>query len=185
LRAAAGVGIFTAVTVSTAVYYLAVMAFTGLTYIFIRPRSYLTGFLILTLIYVAVLAGLFISGTNNRRDIQRRQAEKSRSLDVAMLLQALGRDLAKTAAAAPDGGRAVMDSFKAMQERLGASTPFGRSDKPAVVSMENQIVTKLRAIGAQASSAGGAGDGAFFESLAAQLGEAKTMIMDREKLMFV
>ena len=183
MRAAFGVPVFASVTITTVLYYLAVMVFTGVTYVFIRPKSYLIISLLLTLVYIAVLAGLFISGTNSRRDGMRRDTERAMTHDVNMLLLALKRTLSEATGGSLEGSRAVMAAFGELEERLQASTPFGRSAKPAVIQMETQIVAKLNSIGTSASNA--PADGALYESLASQLHEAKTMIMDRERLMFV
>ena len=183
MRAAFGVPVFASVTITTVLYYLAVMVFTGVTYLFIQPKNYLIISLLLTLVYIAVLAGLFISGTNSRRDGMRRDGERSMTRNVNMLLLALKRTLAEATAGNPEGRRAVMAAFGELEERLQASTPFGRSVKPAVTNMETQIVEKLNTIGTSASNT--QADGALYELLTSQLQEAKTMIMDRERLMFV
>ncbi len=181
LRAAFGVGISVSATILTAVYYLAVMVFTGFTYLFIIPKTYLIIYLILTLVYIAVLAGLFISGSNNQRDVARRATEKAMTLDISMLMLALKRSLAEMTAGSADGGKTVLAVFREMEERLSASTPFGRSSKPAVINMETQIAAKLNLIISKAAAEGDAGR----EAVIMLLKETKTMIMDREKLILV
>lgn len=111
--------------------------------------------------------------------------EKAMMVDMGMLLMTLRRSLTETAAGSPDGGRAVLSAFDDMEERFQASTPFGRSQKPAVIGMETQIASKLNAISAAAAAGNTTGDGAFYDSLVRQLMETKTMIIDREKFMFV
>ena len=184
IRSVFGVAVYASTTVITAVYYLAVMVFTGVTYLFITPRTYLITYLIITLVYVAVLAGLFISGHNYGRDTARRAMEKAMTLDINLLLQTLKRNLTGLTAGNTEDGNTVLAAYLEMEERLAASTPFGRSSKPAVINMETQIASKLNLISTQAAANNG-GDKAFYESLVSQLQEAKTMIMDREKLMFV
>ena len=185
LRSSFGVAILTAVIITTAVYYLAVMVFTGVTYLFIRPKTYLIYYLILTLVYVGVNAGLFVSGHNNQRDVHRQATEKAMTLDINTLMLTLKRNLVQLTASGHDDTKAVMTAFAELEERMGASTPFGRSPKPPVINMETQVFAKLNAINTQALSGNPAGDSAYYESIASQLREARTMIMDREQLMFV
>jgi len=139
-----GIGTYTSALIATLFYYVFVMIYTGVTYITISSKWYLVVILFITLIYIAVIAGLRISGTNKVQDMEKQGLEQSKVLDVTLQLMTIEENIKKSYSfVEKESYDAMITSFNEMSERLKASTPFGRIRKPGVLHLENQIILKL------------------------------------------
>jgi hypothetical protein len=169
----------------TILFYLFVMVFTGITYITISPKAYIVSILIATLVYISTIAGLYLSGTKKAADVEAQQVERSKSLDITLQMMELERGLKGTSGLVEDTAhQAMLEAFSSLNERLKASTPFGRSAKPAVLNMEDQIKDKLSRISEDAGLLTEAEEREkTTKTIVNSLKETKDLIMQREKLM--
>lgn len=131
---------------SSVIFYLATMAFTALNYDRITPTWYSIIALIMLLVYVAVVAGLYFSGTKKSEDIVKQENEKSQTADIKILMLSTRDTLKrlKGIAAVADAdvdllGKAVEKAF----ERIDFGTPFGRIGKDIIIKQEKLIAGKI------------------------------------------
>lgn len=139
--------VYTSVLISTVFYYVFVMVFTGMTYIAISPKWYVIIILIATLIYIAIVSGLRISGIIKNKDMEKQELEHTKVLDINLQLMNIEENIKKAYDFVEKVSyNEIIEAFNDMNERLKLSTPFGRVTKPAVLNLENQIILKLCAI---------------------------------------
>jgi len=142
-----GIGVYTSALISTFLYYLFVMVFTGLTYFTISSKWYMIFTLIGLLLYVAVISGLYISGINKKQDIVKNEIERDKVLDLKIQLMTLNESINKCCDFIEKADYSEMiKSFNQLNERAESSTPFGRIDKPVVEKFETQIKLELSEI---------------------------------------
>lgn len=139
-----GVGVYASTAISTILYYLFVMVFTGISYISISTKWYMIIFLIATLIYFAIISGLYAAGVNKSKDVIRQMVEKENVLDVNLQLMDIMENIKSCSSTIEKASyMAVIAAYDDMEERLKSSTPFGRTIKPIVLKSERQIIDKL------------------------------------------
>ncbi len=180
-----GVGIFVSSLVSTLLYYIFVMAYTGIRYIAISPKWYIVTMLIATLIYIAIIAGLYISGINKNKDLVKQETEQSKVLNINIQLMEINENIKSGCDfLGKESYNAIIEAFNDMHERLKASTPFGRTTKPIAVNLENQIALKLNVIGDNVISLKSPNDNqATCKLIIDSLNDVKSLIINREKLL--
>lgn len=125
----------------TTALYLFMIVFTGINYAFITPRSYIIYILIVFIFYFLVVTGLYLSGVNNRTQIENQYFERKNVLYVNDWITSIQNVLNKTART--EQSLNWINSFEHLVERLNASTPFGRIQTQSVIDQENLIVTHL------------------------------------------
>lgn len=142
-----GVAVASAFIVLTTLYYLFVMIYTGIVYPFVSVRWYLIVTLLALGVFVIAATALLLLGRQKKEDDTNQNAEKSNTLNVTVLLLNIGGGI--------EGCRNIlsnedflllMTSYNTLKERLDASTPFGRVNRPVVTTIENQIISKLSEI---------------------------------------
>lgn len=143
----AGAGVYAPLITCTILYYLFIMIFTGIAYIAITAKIYLIISLIVTLIYIAAVSGLYVSGINRREDMEKQEFEKAMVMEVTLQLLNIGESIKSCRDFVEKTDYDEMtEAFDDMNERLRASTPFGRIAKSLVLSLENDIISKLSEI---------------------------------------
>ncbi len=179
-----GVAAYSSALVSTFLYYLFVMFFTGYNYLSISPKWYVISILIATLVYVAILAGLYIAGVNKNTDASKQQIEQAKVLDVNLQIMNINDAvLSCSDFVDPETYTAMKEAFFDMKERLMASTPFGRTIKPIVVNLENQIFAKLTEIQNNIMALKSTNpNNENCKSITDTFVEVKTLIINRERL---
>lgn len=139
-----GIGAYVPALTSTILYYIFVMAFTGITYIGISSKWYIISILITTLVYIGTISGLYVSGNNNTSNMEKQAIEQENVLNVTLQLMKINENIKSCNNLLEKSSyMAVMEAFIDMEERLKVSTPFGRTIKPIVLNLENQIIQKL------------------------------------------
>lgn len=180
-----GVASYSSLLVATILYYITTIAFTGIVYSTITTRWYLIFSLLFLLVYIFIIAGLYISGLNNREDIIRQATEKKKMLDANMQLMKINDSIR--------GCRGIIESdkygtitgeFDLLKERFLASTPFGRVAKPVIIELEakmldqliilNDTILLLKAEKEQKKA---------LEDTLRLISDVKAMVINREKLM--
>lgn len=181
------VPIYASLLTSTLIYFIAVMTVTNLFYHFISVRFYLLLFFGLTLFYVLVLLGTYAASVNNKHTTHRMEQERAGVADITGRLLMIGENLRKSkGSVSPEEYTSMVRAFDAMDERIKSSTPFGRSEKPAVADAERHILQKLAMLNANvAQMSAAAPEKEPCEKLAEDMGEIRNMVMNREKLMVV
>ena len=142
-----GVAVSGAFIIWSSVFYLFVMVYTGVVYSFVSVQHYLIVTLIALLVYVVVAASLFIVGKRKKDDDRQQEREKTNTLNVNILLLNIAKSIecCRRNLSSEDYWLLVT-AYNAMKERMDASTPFGRINRPVVTTVENQIVSKLSEI---------------------------------------
>ena len=179
-----GVGAYASALICTFLFYIFVMVFTGVTYIGITPRWYVIITLIATLLYILVILGLCISGLNKNKDMLNQETEKAKVLDVTLQLMTIDANIKSCSNFVEEESyAAINEAFVNMDERITASTPFGRITKPVVINLEDQIVLKLSAISDDVTSLKSISDQQkACKSVVESLSDVKNLIINREKL---
>lgn len=148
-----GVGVYSSLLASTLLYYLSTMVFTGATYILIAPKRYVLLFLLITLVYILVVFGLFVSGVTKNQDLVRKEKEKEKMLDLNLLLFRINDNLRKSKDYVDELCYfELSNAYTEMEERIRRSTPFGSTGKPVIENLETKILTKLQEINESISS---------------------------------
>ena len=180
-----GVGATASAVIISILFYLFVMAFTGLTYIAITPRGYVTTILVGLLAYLSIMAGLYVSGNKKISDLADHQAEQRKGMEITLQMINIEQSLKvsrKFVEEAPY--QTMLKAFNSLNERLKASTPFGRTSTPSVLTMEEQIPEELTDI---SRDVGMLSDVESREerimAIVDSLVKAKDLLVHREKLM--
>lgn len=178
-----GIGVYDSVLLSTFLYYLATMIFTGLTYIWISPKWYLVLFLITSLIYVVTLSALYVAGMNNSHDRMRQENEKERTLDLNLQLMYVNDNLMESKNFVDSSYYDEMvAAYADLVERIKASTPFGRILKPIVQDVENKIIDRLIGINEKVILLRKTDDSQDKQRINESFMEIKSLVINREKL---
>ena len=179
-----GVGVYASAAISTFLYYIFVMVFTAVTYIGISPKSYLITIFIVTLVYIAIVSGLYIAGLNKNQDVIKQEREQAKVLDVTLQLMNINENLKSCSDfVEQESYIAMIEVFNDMNERFKASTPFGRITKPIVQNIENQIITTLFSLNDDVTLLNKTNENQkACESIIRVLTDIKALIKNREKL---
>jgi len=179
-----GVGVYASILTNTIIYYMFVMLFTGITYIEISSKWYMISFLFATLIYITIVFGLYVSGMNKNKDMQRQEIENNKVLDITMKLMNINESIIKSSELVEKSYYTeIIKSFSDMEERLKSSTPFGRITKPIVQNVENKIISKLSDINDEAILLKTLEENQkVCKSIIEALNDVKSLIINREKL---
>jgi hypothetical protein len=161
------------------------MVFTGISYISISPKWYIITYFIISLLYIAVILGLYISGSNKSKDILQTKVEQSEVLNTKLQLITLDENIKSCRdTVGKYNYDAIVAAYNDMSERLAASTPFGRTTKPVVIEFEKQISSKLSAINDDILSLKtSTEDESSGEVIIKALTDTKISIINREKLL--
>lgn len=182
-----GVGAYASMLATSIMYYLFVMIYTGFVYLVISPRSYVITFLIVTLAYVVIMAGLYSSGINHSNDMIRQNSEKVRVIDINVQLMNIEEGIISCSKnIEKDKQDALVSVFEAMKERLLASTPFGRISKPNVLDLEDKLTSKFFALNETVQLLSSVSDKQdIYESVIQSISEIKTLVVNREKMILL
>jgi len=179
-----GIGVYVSALISTFLYYVFVMIYTGVTYIGISPKWYLISIFTVTLLYIMVVAGLYIAGVYKNKDMDKQEAEQRKVLNITMQLMTINENIKSCCDSVEQASYAALnEAFNDMDERLKSSTPFGRITKPVVLNIENQIISELFAINDNVVLLNGTNENQkTCEFITRLLKEVKALIVNREKL---
>ncbi|MBC3805337.1 hypothetical protein GH808_13015 [Acetobacterium fimetarium] len=178
-----GTAMTASLLMSTVLYYLFVMIFTGLNYITISPKWYIVIFLITTLVYAFIVLGLYSSGVNKSKDMIKHGIEQGKVQNVKLQLIEIKKNIMSTINFMTKENHAKMvEAFDSMNERLNASTPFGRTNKTVILDYEDQIHAKLTSINEDILLLNASNDETG-KSITEALMDVKALIIYREKLM--
>lgn len=160
------------------------MIFTGITYIYISQKWYMIIFLVATLLYIAIVSGIYISGVNKSEDMQRQELEHAEVLNITLQLMNINESITKSSELVEKSYYTeMMKSFNDMEERLKASTPFGRTPKPIIQSLENKISSKLSDVNDEVILLKTLEENQkTCKSIIETLNDIKSLIINREKL---
>lgn len=179
-----GVGVYASALISTSLYYVFVMIFTGAAYLWISPKWYIISTLIVTLVYIAIAAGLYIAGIKKSEDIIKQKAEQVKVMDINLQLMTINENIKNCRDSVEQVSYFAMnEAFNDMNERLKSSTPFGRITKPVVLNMEDQIISTLFKLNDDVVSLNNTNDNEITcRSITRALTDVKSLIVNREKL---
>lgn len=142
-----GLASYISMLIVTVLYYALIFIFTWATYISISPKWYLIATLTATLVYFSITAGLYISGSKKGADSSNQKLQGDRALGVKVLLMNIKSELLSLQNVIDKlNYNAIMAIFNEMEERVLASTPFGRKSEPAIDNLERQINYNLSTI---------------------------------------
>ena len=129
-------------------------------------------------IFVLFISLIAAFARRNAQSIAAGNAERAFKGNVALMLSDMQAALAAREddpAAAP-----VMEAFRALKERINASTPFGRiQGNPAVADLEYRIMGNLNHLLSELRTSFSDGD---ISKIYGLMEETRTMVMNRERL---
>ena len=180
-----GVANYASILIATLAYYFAMLVFTGFNYLFITVRGYLIWHLIITLAYVSVVIGLYLSGVQKRNDMESQAHEKDQVLNMKLQVMQMQNQLAllQSSLNRLDFQR-IESAFLQMQERLNASTPFGRNTQSIMVQQEQLISNQMGQVESMMKQLSSLDAGTHtVEEVVQSLEGLRNAIVNREKLM--
>lgn len=179
-----GIGIFISALIVTVFYYGFIMTFTWATYILISPKWYLIAILTATLSYLLIITGLYIAGSKKGADCANQEVQSSKGKNNKTLLMNIRNELGRLQnIVEKQSYNSTLATLNEMEERLMASTPFGRNTEPVIDTLEQQIYFNLSSIIDELTLMKNAnGSTIDFLEIKNQMVEVKNQIYNREKL---
>jgi len=139
-----GIGSYASMISITILYYVIVMIYTGLVYAVSTNKGYAITDLVITLFYLVVIAGLYISGANHKLDSTSQDSEKEKTMNVNLQLMNIYDTIKKSSDFIEvEKYNEIMNNFELAKERFSTSSPFGRISKSTVIDIETHIMLKL------------------------------------------
>ncbi|WP_458414828.1 hypothetical protein ACNQFZ_08405 [Schinkia sp. CFF1] len=180
-----GIVSYAGVISSSLIYYIYIMIFTGATYDDISTMGYLIAILIGTLVYFSIISGLYVSSIHKNRDTDSLVIEQKEVMNLNLLLRAINESINYCKDFLSDDNVIIINhSFHDMNERLKASTPFGRTSKSGVLDMETQIKEKLSVLQNEITLLKSEENNQNkCKYIAQEFQNIKELIIDRERLM--
>ena len=165
--------------ITTIVFYLFTMVYTGNTYKNVEQKWYLLTMFIALFVYIAIIACVYFAGKNRAGLDLSQQSEKDSVLDIKMVMMQT-TNLLNNANFTAENKTIVKNAVDRTFERINSGTPFGRSQRPAIVNLEVSIFNKLTE--ANQVLAGNAEE-INYQELADSFGNVCDMVKDKEKMM--
>lgn len=144
-----GIPVVTSATIITIVYYVVIMVYTGifagLFKTLIPPAVFMGIAAVIFLLYLLVMIGMVYTAFYKAGDISRQNLEKSRTMEINILLINIESELKKKKSyISPQNYKKIELAFEAIQERQKMSSPFGRVQKDEVIALEKDIFNRLQ-----------------------------------------
>jgi len=179
-----GIGSYASMISITILYYVIVMIYTGLVYAVSTNKGYAITDLVITLFYLVVIAGLYISGSNHKLDSTSQDSEKEKTMNVNLQFMNI-YDTIKNSSDFIEVGKhnEIMNNFELAKERFSTSSPFGRISKSTVIDIETHIMLKLSQLNDNILLLSDLNNTEnTYENIVNKICEINTLIKNREKL---
>lgn len=136
-----GVASYATLGITTFGYYLAILIYTGITYLFTSRITYIIMTSGIALVYFGIVYVSVLAGSKHIKQLEDQQFEAHETRELKTVLLNIKGQLRSM-----DDTSDWVASYEKLSERVEASTPFGRIQNTTILEQEDLIFDKLTRI---------------------------------------
>lgn len=140
-------------------YHTFTVLFSWIANMLLPPSAYAMVALLALLLFVCMDARHYGAANRRKREAEKDVSRRNHTLNPSVLLLSIGENIKNCEGSLDQEDLDnLMQTYRATYDQLKTGTPFGKVNRPAVASIENQIVSKLSEINRQVADLPYAGE---------------------------